>query len=181
MRAVTDMTRLLTRTAQSIEAVSEWTGRATAWLIPALVLLVGYDVAMRYLFQAGSVALQELEWHLFALIFLLGAAYTLRHDAHVRVDVFYHSRVMNERRRALVDLLGTIFLLLPFCALIIVSSASFVHDAWLFNEVSSDAGGLSHRFLLKAAIPAGFALLLLQGIAGICRCLLVLRSGRQEN
>ncbi|RLA02298.1 MAG: C4-dicarboxylate ABC transporter permease, partial [Gammaproteobacteria bacterium] len=68
-----------------IESITEWVGRTASWLVLALVLLICYDVAMRYLFQQGSVALQELEWHLFALIFLLGSAYTLKHDQHVRV------------------------------------------------------------------------------------------------
>lgn len=171
---MTHLTRLLARVAQSIESFSEWTGRITAWLIPALVLLVSYDVTMRYLFQAGSVALQELEWHLFALIFLCGAAYTLRHDEHVRVDVFYRSRFMDERRRALVDLAGALVFLLPFCLLIISSSWPFVYNAWQFNEGSPDPGGLPYRFLLKAAIPLGFGLLALQGVAGICRNLLTL-------
>jgi TRAP-type mannitol/chloroaromatic compound transport system permease small subunit len=171
---VTSLTRLLVRLAQAIESLSEQTGRLTAWLIPALVLLVAYDVAMRYLFQAGSVALQELEWHLFALIFLLGAAYTLRHDEHVRVDVIYRSRFMNDRRRALVDIIGATVFLLPFCLLIISSSWTFVHNAWQFGEGSPDPGGLPYRYLLKAAIPIGFGLLALQGIAGICRNLVTL-------
>ena len=171
---MTYVTRLLLHLAQSIESLSEWTGLATSWLLPALVLLIGYDVAMRYLFQAGSVALQELEWHLFALIFLLGAAYTLRHDEHVRVDVIYRSRIMDNRRRALSDLAGALLFLLPFCLLVITSSWPFVHNAWQFSESSPDPGGLPYRFLLKAAIPVGFTLLLLQGIAGICRNLLTL-------
>ena len=88
----------LEKLAIGIDLLNEWIGRFTAWLVVALVLLVCYDVAMRYLFQAGSVALQELEWHLFALIFLLGAAYTLKHSGHVRVDLIYRSR--NPRTQA---------------------------------------------------------------------------------
>ena len=151
--------------ADWIERVSEWTGRGTSWLVLAMVLLIAYDVAMRYLFRTGSVALQELEWHLFALIFLLGAGYTLKHDDHVRVDVLYQSRWMNDRRRAWVNLLGTLVFLIPFCVLIIVSSWPFLHDSFVHGEGSPDPGGLPYRWLLKAAIPAGFALLLLQGIA----------------
>ena len=92
------LARLLQRIARPVECFSEWCGRGVAWLVPAMVLLVGYDVAMRYLFQSGSVALQELEWHLFGLIFLLGAAYTLKHDDHVRVDVIYQSRFTGRLR-----------------------------------------------------------------------------------
>jgi TRAP-type mannitol/chloroaromatic compound transport system permease small subunit len=159
----------LTRLISRIETLTEWSGRATSWLVLGMVLVIGYDVAMRYLFQAGSVGLQELEWHLFAALFLLGAAYTFKHDGHVRVDIFYHSHHMDARRRAWVDLLGGLFFLLPFCLLIIVSSAPFVETAFTIGEGSPDPGGLPYRFLLKAAIPLGFSLVLLQGIAHMLR------------
>lgn len=160
---------LLTRLIDFIETLSEWCGRAVSWLVMAMTLVIGFDVVMRYLFRDGSVALQELEWHLFALIFLLGAAYTFKHDAHVRVDILYHSRWMSTRRRAWVDLLGGLFMLLPFCLLIIFSSGAFVANAFSMGEGSPDPGGLPYRFLLKAAIPVGFSLLLLQGIAHMLR------------
>ncbi len=159
------------RTAAGIEILSEWSGRAIAWLVLLMVGVIGYDVAMRYLFQSGSVALQELEWHLFALIFLLGAAYTLRHDGHVRVDVFYRSRRLGPRGRAWIDLLGCLFFLLPFCILVIEASLPFVANAFRMGEGSPDPGGLPHRYLLKAAIPLGFSLLLLQGLALAIRSL----------
>ncbi|MDX1812878.1 MAG: TRAP transporter small permease subunit, partial [Gammaproteobacteria bacterium] len=148
-----------------IEALSEWSGRIVAWLVLVMALVVGYDVIMRYLFHSGSVALQEVEWHLFALIFLMGSAYTFKHDSHVRVDIFYNSHWMNDRRRAWLDLLGGLFLLTPFCLLIIISSFSFVENSYLMGESSPDPGGLSFRYLLKAAIPVGFILIFLQGIA----------------
>ncbi|NOY61959.1 MAG: TRAP transporter small permease subunit [Gammaproteobacteria bacterium] len=165
----------LQRVAHAIDRLSEWSGRTAAWLVLATVLLICYDVAMRYLFQSGSVALQELEWHLFSLIFLLGAAYTLKHNEHVRVDLFYQSRYMNERRRIWVNLFGGLFFLLPFCLLIIVASWPFVYNAYQFGESSPDPGGLPYRFLLKAAIPLGFALLALQGVANIIRNIQQLR------
>ena len=154
--------------------MNEWIGRGVAWLVLAMVAIIVYDISMRYLFRIGSVALQELEWHLFSLLFLFGAAYTLKHDAHVRVDIFYQSRWMNDKRRALVDLLGALFLLLPFCVMVIVSSRSFVGNSFSMGEGSPDAGGLPYRFLLKAAIPAGFALLILQGVSQAIRAILVL-------
>ena len=164
----------ITRLIEFIERLAEWSGRAIAWLVLGMVLIIGFDVVMRYLFQAGSVGLQELEWHLFALIFLLGAAYTFKHDGHVRVDIFYQSRWMDERRRAWVDLLGGLFLLLPFCLLIIVSSMPFVGNSFAMGEGSPDPGGLPYRFLLKAAIPVGFGLLLLQGVAHKLRSVQIL-------
>ena len=108
----------LTQLINLIESFSEWSGRVISWLVLAMVLVIGYDVVMRYLFSTGSVALQELEWHLFALLFLLGATYTFKHDGHVRVDILYNSRPMNIRRRAWVDLLGGLFFLTPFCDLL---------------------------------------------------------------
>jgi len=138
-----------------------------AWSIPALVLVVSYDVSMRFLFHRGSVALQELEWHLFSLVFLLGAAHTLRCGQHVRLDLCYRSRWLNDRRRAWIDLLGGLFFLAPFCVLVIVSSWDFVSQSFVHAEGSPDPGGLPYRWLLKAAIPFGFGLLLLQGVADI--------------
>ncbi len=166
--------------ARWIEDLSEWTGRLTAWLVLALVLLIGYDVTMRYLFHGGSIALQELEWHLFALLFLFGAAYTFKHDQHVRVDVLHHAAWMTPRIKAWIDLLGGLVFLLPFCLLIIYASWPFVANAFNYGEGSPDPGGLSHRFLLKAAIPLGFSLLLLQGVASMIRAWQVITGAAND-
>jgi len=167
----------LAQLAKGIECFGEWSGRCVSWLTLALVLLVSYDVTMRYLFQDGSVALQELEWHIFALIFLLGAAYTLKHDEHVRVDLLYHARWMSDRRRAWVDLFGTLFFLLPFCILIIVSAWPFVENSYTLGEHSPDPGGLPYRYLIKMMIPLCFVLLALQGIAIIIRSVQKITAG----
>lgn len=159
-----------------IDTFIEWTGKAASWLVLALVLLICYDVAMRYLFQQGSVALQELEWHLFALIFLLGSAYTLKHDEHVRVDIIYQSRFMSDKKRALVNIIGTLFLLLPFCILVLTSSWPFVENAFYYNEGSPDPGGLPYRFLLKGSLLIAFGLLILQALADMARNFLLLSN-----
>ncbi|HDY86225.1 MAG TPA: TRAP transporter small permease subunit, partial [Methylophaga sp.] len=138
-----------------------------------------YDVAMRYLFQQGSVALQELEWHLFALIFLLGSAYTLKHDEHVRVDIIYNSRVMSDKKRALVNIFGCLFMLLPFCILILSSSWPFVENAFYYHEGSPDPGGLPYRFLLKGSLLLGFGLLILQALADLARNILMLSNNTE--
>lgn len=164
----------LNKLAAAIDQLNEWIGRFTAWLVVALVLLVCYDVSMRYLFQAGSVGLQELEWHIFSLIFLLGAAYTLKHDEHVRIDVFYQSKRMTPRRQAMVNLFGCLFLLIPFCVLMIISAVPFVEMSYGWAESSPDPGGLPYRWLLKAMIPAGFVLLALQGLALSIRSLQII-------
>jgi TRAP-type mannitol/chloroaromatic compound transport system permease small subunit len=169
----------LARTAQRLSMVSEWSGRLVAWLVLAMTLLVGYDVGLRYLFGKSSVAMQELEWHLFALVFLLGAAYTLKHNGHVRVEVLYQK--FSPRTQAWLDLAGTLLFLVPFCILIIVSSMPFVGNSFHFNEMSPDPGGLTHRYLLKAAIPVGFVLLLLQGIADAAQKLAYLFGNGEQD
>jgi len=172
---------VIQRMIDVIDSVSESVGRFVSWLLLLMVLLICYDVGMRYLFQSGSVALQELEWHIFSLVFLLGAAYTMKHGDHVRVDVFYQSRFMNERHRAMVDFIGGLIFLLPFCILVIVGSLPFIESAYNFSEGSPDPGGLPYRFILKAAIPFGFFLLLLQGVAAMLRSLQVLRAGKESS
>ena len=163
----------------AIERGIEWIGRAVSWLVVACVLLVCYDLSMRYFFHAGSVAIQELEWHLFAMLFLLGAAYTLKHDEHVRVDVLYRSRWVSDRQRLLIDTLGGLLLLIPFCTVLIYMTVPFVMDAFRFAETSPDPGGLPHRWMIKAIIPLGFLLLLLEAIALTVKNALSLVSARK--
>jgi TRAP-type mannitol/chloroaromatic compound transport system permease small subunit len=152
-----------------IDNITEWVGKTASWLVLAMVLLICYDVAMRYFFQQGSVALQELEWHLFALIFLLGAAYTLKHDEHVRVDILYQSRFVSDKQRALINIFGTLLFLFPFCILILISSWPFVENAFYYNEGSPDPGGLPYRYLLKGCLLVAFGLLVLQGFSGLLK------------
>ena len=128
---------------------------------------------MRYLFNSGSIAIQELELHLFSIILLLGSAYTLKHDEHVRLDIFYSSKLINDKVRIWLDVLGTLLILLPFCLLIIISAWPFVTQAYIHNEISPDPGGLPARWLIKAAIPLGFFFLLIQGIAEALKKLLI--------
>ncbi len=163
------MTNFLKLIVKNIDLLSEAFGKFTAWLILFMVFLISYDVTMRYLFHSGSVALQELEWHLFAVVFLLGAAYALKHDEHVRVDLIYKSKRLNDRHRAWINIFGGLFFLIPFCLLIILNSWSFIENSFLLNETSPDPGGLPYRWLLKAMIILGFVLLLLQGIAETLR------------
>ncbi len=161
-----------------IVRVSEFTGQLCAYLVFILVILIGYDVTMRYLFQNGSVALQELEWHLFSLIFLLGAAYTQKHDAHVRVDVFYRHSRFNDQHRAAINIFGAVFFLIPFCLMVIISSWPFILNAYAIQETSPDPGGLPYRWLLKAVIPLGFSLLLIQAVADILSNLVFLKQSK---
>lgn len=157
---------------QLLDRIAEYTGRALSWLSLATVLVTFTVVVLRYGFDVGSIALQESITYLHALLFTLCAAYTLKHDAHVRVDIFYQRG--SERRRAWTDLLGTLFLLFPVCLFIISSSFPYVLSAWHIREGSHEAGGLNAVYLLKTAIPLMAVLLLLQGISQALHSLLCL-------
>lgn len=161
--------QILTTVLRGLDGLNEWVGRLSAWLILAMVLLIAHNVTMRYVFNENSMALQELEWHFFAASFLLGAAYTFKHQQHVRVDLLYQAHWMSDRGRAWIDLFGNLFLLLPFCILLLVTSFPFVENAYNYNEGSPDPGGLANRWILKSMLLFGFALLFLQGVAEIMR------------
>lgn len=161
------------RFATLLDALAERTGRLIAWLTLAMVLATVAVVVLRYAFGQGLIWLQESVNWMHSLVFLLGAAYTLKADEHVRVDVFY--RGFSARRRALVDLAGTILLLWPLCAFLIVESWPYVAGSWRVAERSREAGGLPMLYLLKAAIPLMAVLLALQGAAVALRCVIRLR------
>lgn len=164
--------RFLRATSRWIDALNERVGRGVAWLSLLMVLLTTYDVIMRFVFRISYVFIQELEWHLFAIIFLMAAGYTLRHEAHVRVDIFYAR--MSPRRRAWIDFIGGFVFLFPTCVLIILTSQTFVVSSFAVLEGSPNPGGVPARFFLKAAIPAGFILVALQGISQTIKSLLKL-------
>jgi TRAP-type mannitol/chloroaromatic compound transport system permease small subunit len=160
----------LTSLAIMIEKTSYWSGRLVSWLTLSLVLLVFIVVVLRYLFDMGSIPLQESITYLHGMVFLLGAAFTLQQDEHVRVDVFYSS--MTHRNRAWVDLGGTIFLLFPVCLYIFTMSLDYVLLSWRINESSSEAGGLPGLYLLKSLILIMPVMMMIQGTANIVRSLL---------
>lgn len=145
-----------------IDTTIKYLGYFTAFVVALLVLLVVYDATARYLFSTGSVALQELEWHLFDVVILFGIAYTLREGAHVRVDIFYAS--FSQKTKALINIIASLFFVLPFSFLIIYIGIDFVTMSYLQNEASSNPGGLEYRFLVKALMPLSFAFLSLQAI-----------------
>ncbi len=172
------MIRLAKTYIKLSDHIIEWCGSKASWLTVALVLVICYDVIMRYLFNSSSVAIYEIEWHIFALIFLLGAAYALKHNRHVRVDVLY-SR-MSEKVQALINLLLTLCFLMPFCWILITQGIDFVSNSFRLAESSPDPGGLPARYLIKAAIPVGFTLLLIQAISVVFQNLLILTQTGHE-
>jgi len=168
---------LLLRLARGIDALSEWTGRAISWLTLAIVLVTFTIVVLRYLFNLGWIAMQESVIYLHALVFMLGSAYTLKHDGHVRVDIFY--RKLGSRAQAIIELLGTLLLLLPVTVLLALESWGYVAASWALRESSPEAGGLPGVYLLKTSILLMAGAMLLQGLACGTRGLLVL-MGHQE-
>ena len=165
--------RILKRICFWIDTINAWVGRFVAWTTALVVAVVFIDVVMRYVFQTSFVFAQELEWHLFAFIFLIGAGCTLLKDGHVRVDIFYQR--LGPKGQAWINFLGVLFLLIPGCYLIIVTSWQFVYNSFAVMENSPDPGGIPYRWVLKACIPVGFILVLAQGLSlGIKSLMIIL-------
>lgn len=164
---------------RGIEGFIDVLGRAVSWLGLAMVGATTLVVVLRYGFGIGAIPLQEAIAYMHATLFMVGASYALLQDSHVRVDVFY--RGWSLRARAMVDLLGTAFLLIPFCVFMFGVSVEYVAPSWRLQEGSPEAGGLPGVFLLKTLIPVGALLLLVAGAARLGRCVLQLRPGRSEH
>ncbi len=149
-------------------------GGISAVLMLLMTANVFLDVILRYFFNTGSIAMQEMEWHLFAVMFLLGISYSLTNESHVRVDFIYDN--LSKKKKALINIIGTVFMLIPFSLLIVYGSYEFVYDAYDMNEISQDPGGLTHRWIIKAMIPFSFALLIISSIGYVYKNILILRK-----
>jgi TRAP-type mannitol/chloroaromatic compound transport system permease small subunit len=169
---------LLKRICAWIDALNDRVGRAVAWTTLLLVMVTFVDVVMRYFFNTSYVFTQEMEWHVFAFIFLMGAGYTLKNDGHVRVEVFYGK--LSPKGRAWTNLIGVLFFLIPSCLVFIKTSIPFVMESYRIMEGSPDPGGIPFRFILKSCIPAGYVLMLLQGISLGLNSLLILVGAAEE-
>jgi TRAP-type mannitol/chloroaromatic compound transport system permease small subunit len=143
-----------------IEKISIYTSIFTAFILSLLVSLIVYDATARYLFSSGSTALQELEWHFFDVVILLSIAYALKHNAHVRVDIFYDK--FSPKVQTFVNIISIIFFILPLSFLILYTGIGFVELSFTQQEMSSDPGGLTHRWIVKSLMPLSFLLLALQ-------------------
>lgn len=170
------MLTALSAIVRVIDAVNERVGRAVAWLTLAMVLTTFTVVVLRYVFALGWVWLQESYVWLHGIVFMLGAGYTLLHDGHVRVDIFY--RPKDERFKAWVDLFGSIVLLLPLVVAVLLASWGYVLDSWRGLEESREAGGLPGLFLLKTVIWGFCILVALQAISLAGRSALILFGDR---
>ncbi|EHK8998086.1 TRAP transporter small permease subunit [Vibrio vulnificus] len=149
-----------------IERLFNRFGDLLGWLSSVLFILllanVVYDVVMRYVFNDVSIAFQEMEWHLFSAVFLLGIPFALKSGGHVRVDLFYER--LSHRAQAIIDLLGTIFFLFPFCLLVAWFGIDFAKESYALGETSGDPGGLPYRWVIKAIIPLSFLFIAISGV-----------------
>jgi TRAP-type mannitol/chloroaromatic compound transport system permease small subunit len=175
--------------AQRIDRFSEATGHVVYYCTLAMVSLGAFNAVARYTDKSTGLGLSsntwlELQWYLFGVVFLLGAAYTLKHDDHVRVDVLYGR--LSRRGKAWIDLAGTVLFLFPFCGLMVYMSIPMVENSWAVLEQSADPGGLP-RYPIRTIIPIAFVFVMIQGTAMVIRKVAILRghdvagtSGRDE-
>ena len=169
---------MFSATIKVIDRITEITGRSISWLTMLMVALVVTVVVMRYFLEIGSIAMQESVTYIHAMVFMLGIAFTLKRGGHVRVDIFY--RTFSVKRKALVDLLGGLFFLIPVAALIFVTSWDYVAASWAIAESSTENNGLPLIYLLKTLMLIMPVTLLLQGIAEILKSTLTL-VGQNKN
>lgn len=161
--------------ARGLDAIVELIGRIAAWASLALVLVMAGNVLMRYMFRIGSVGMQELEWHILALLVLLCIAYTLKHDGHLRVDVFYSG--FSKRVQQTIDAVSLV-IAIAVGIYVIRLSIPYVMQSYRVGEASPDPGGLPYRFIVKSLIPTGFAVFLLHSLAEFLRALKPFFGGR---
>lgn len=158
------------------DRISSTSGKLTAWLTLLMVIVTSVIVVMRYVFDAGLIWLQESVTWMHAAVFMVGAAYTLLHEEHVRVDIFY--RKMSDRRRAIIDLIGVIVFLLPLCGLLAFKAYDFAAVSWSIHESSREPGGLPYPLIpiLKSIVIVMPIAVALQGISLLLRSLAVVRQ-----
>ncbi len=154
---------MLRELARKIDAFQERLGQGVSWLMFGMVVVVFCDVIFRYLFNRSWVFIQELEWHLFGVVYLLAAGYTMLYNEHVRVDIVYAK--LPSRKKAWIDFVLLFVFFFPSCLLIIYTTWPFFRDSFRVNEGSPDPGGIPARWALKSIIIIGFLLLILQGIS----------------
>lgn len=153
---------MLIKTEQFFMRINRILGKILSAVLLLMALNVFFDVIMRYFFHNSSVGMQEMEWHLFSIVILFGVSVALLDEAHVRVDFLYDR--YTEKSKAVINIIGTIFFLLPLALLILFGSFDFVKDAYDIGEISEDPGGLPFRWVIKAMIPLAFLMLVFSAI-----------------
>lgn len=165
---------MLLKLERGFEKFANVIGYFTAFVMVLMILNVTYNVIMRYFFNTGSIAMQEMEWHLFSVVILLGISYTLKEDGHVRVDLIY-DRLTN-KKKAKINMVGVAFFIIPVALLIGIESIPFVIESFTSHEQSGDPGGLPYRWLVKSLIPLSFFLLIITSIGFFIRNLNVYKG-----
>lgn len=165
---------MLFKIERIINRFTDYVGYLAAVLMLVMLVNVFYDAVMRYFFRTGSIAMQEMEWHIFAAVFLLGISYALKEEGHVRVDIIYDG--CSPKYQAIVNIVGTFIFLVPLAVLIINGSIWFVHEAYISGEISGDPGGLTHRYLIKSVIPLAFVSLIISAAGFVLRNIRVYRG-----
>ena len=173
------LTSVLSTTSTIIDGLNKRLGEWISYFTFLMAAITFVVVILRYGFNIGWIAMQESVTYLHAAVFLIGSAYTLQHDGHVRVDVFY--RRFSPKRKALVNLIGTLFLLIPVMLFITIVSWHYVSESWQTLEGSMESGGLPFLYVLKSFILVFSITMLLQGVSEVCKQVLTLLSQRGEN
>ena len=170
---------LIAARARALDRVTDTVGRVVMWLAVLLVLTQLAVVLLRYGFSTSFIQLQESVIYTHATLFMLGIAFTMLHEGHVRVDILYAD--MTPRRRAWIDLAGVVLAVIPFASLVLWTCWPFVAVSWRIREGAIAYGGLPFQYLLKSLIPAMAVLLLIAAIAHLCRCMLTIAGHRADH
>ncbi|MGB3209308.1 MAG: TRAP transporter small permease subunit [Desulforhopalus sp.] len=165
---------MLIRMEEFFQRTNRKAGKILSVVLILMALNVFFDVIMRYFFHNSSVGMQEMEWHLFAIVILFGVSVSLLDEAHVRVDFLYDR--YSARKKAIINIIGTIFFLLPLALLILFGSFDFVNDAYQIREISEDPGGLHYRWVIKGMIPLSFLYLIFTAVGYTIQNINILRS-----
>lgn len=149
------------------DRINKVAGKVLSVVLLLMTLNVCFDVIMRYFFHNSSVGMQEMEWHLFSIVILFGISVALLEEGHVRVDFLYDR--YPARAKAMINILGTIFFLLPLALLVLFGSIEFVRDAYEIGEISEDPGGLPYRWVIKSMIPLSFICLIFASVGYVVK------------
>jgi len=169
---------MMKRIAGWIDNMSEYIGRTMAWVMILLTLDVAINALARWLFNVADPKVDESQWWLFSIVFLMAAGYALLYNDHVRVDIVYS--LLSKTKKAWIDIVCTLLFLFPWSILIILTSRRFIISSWEMREASADPGGLPAYYILKAIIPLGFALMMLQGLSEIYKNVQVIKQEKEN-
>ncbi len=167
---------MLVKLERIIESVVDVIGKITSILLLLMIFNVFFDVIMRYFFRNSSVGMQEMEWHLFSVIILFGVSVALKDEGHVRVDFLYEK--FSVRKKATINILGTLLFLLPLALLVAFGSIEYVMDSYTIQEISEDPGGLTHRWIIKSMIPFSFVFLIFSSVGYIIKNINIYRGAK---